>query len=617
MKIVAASRKPARDREARRRGETTYSLLKSAAASNPHGGAITFLPSIDGTPIRLTHSELMSRLHRVARLFKSLGVTREECITVLAPPLADAFVAFWAAQAVAIAQPLNTMLRASDIAGLMRAARSRILVTAGPSSGAELWDKALEARRLVPGLRAVVALGDIDPGHDAVHMASRLPEDGSDLNAAPEPEDLAVIFSTGGTTGAPKLARLSHANQAFSARALANAWGFDSSTRFVNGLPLFHVGGSLLFALTPLAAGGEMLIPTAAGLRDPKVIAGHWRMVEMYKPTVIGGIPTSLSALLNVPLAGADISSVRLCATGGALLSVSLSNAFTGKFGIPIRQLYGMTESSGLIAAGRVDDHVPNGMVGPKVPGVEVAARRLLAADAIGEELAPGKSGILVARGPNLFDGYVDKNRTALTEDGWLITGDVGTVDSAGWIRVTGRAKDVIIRSGHNIDPQVIEEAAASHPQVVTSAAVGRPDSYAGEVPMLYVVLRDKALDVIGDLRAHLDRTVPEAPANPKTIVVLDALPMTAVGKIDKNALSRDASRRAATDALTQIPGISAWPVEITTTSTTGSRILVEVCFVAPIEMYTQLSTAVHSYLSGYPFDVLVSFRENPSNSCA
>ena len=134
---------------------------------------------------------------------------------------------------------------------------------------------------------------------------------------------------------------------------------------------------------------------------------------------------------------------------------------------------------------------------------------------------------------------------------------------------------------------------------------------------MLYVVLRDKALDVIGDLRAHLDRTVPEAPANPKTIVVLDALPMTAVGKIDKNALSRDASRRAATDALTQIPGISTWPVEITTSSTTGGRILVEVCFVAPIEMYTQLSTAVHSYLSGYPFDLLVSFRESPSDSRA
>jgi fatty-acyl-CoA synthase len=149
------------------------------------------------------------------------------------------------------------------------------------------------------------------------------------------------------------------------------------------------------------------------------------------------------------------------------------------------------------------------------------------------------------------------RDSPAFTEDGWLITGDLGSVGADGLVRISGRAKDLIIRSGHNIDPTVIEDAAACHPQVVTSAAVGRPDAYAGEIPTLYVVLREKSPEILADLHEHMRRTVPEPPARPKSIVPLPALPMTAAGKIDKPALRRDSAVRVAKDILDASPAFA------------------------------------------------------------
>jgi fatty-acyl-CoA synthase len=590
---------------------SVYRLLVDSAARAQEATAITFLPSMESDPIRLTHGAFLARLHRVARLFRELGVARGDVVTLLAPSIPDAVVALWAAETVAIAHPVNTLLRASEIAALMRAAGTRVLVALGPQAGSDLWEKAMAAAEATPSLRAVVALGDADPGVDYVHLASRLPCEDGPLDNPPAPGDIAALFHTGGTSGAPKLARHTHANQAFVARSLAVALDYNSDTRVVNGMPLFHVAGAIDCCLSPLAAGGEVLLPTAAGLRNPEVVTGHWRMVERFRPTIIGGIPTSLVALLNVPTNGADLSSVRFCFTGGAMLPAALSEQLTKHTGVPVHQIYGMTECAGLITVVGAHAAPIAGTVGYAPSGVEISARRALADGKLGQCVPRGDSGVLVVRGPNVFPGYLGNIPAPFTEDGWLITGDLGSVGSDGIVRVTGRAKDLIIRGGHNIDPVVIEDAAAIHPQVVTSAAVGRPDVYAGEIPTLYVVLRDSKPEILADLHAHMRRTVPEPPARPNLIVPLPALPITAAGKVDKPALRRDAAARMVKELIGTLPAFAGRDVEITAHDGPSGRLVVTVTLAEETDNSEELKSLADRLLSGFNFDHEVVFRND------
>jgi fatty-acyl-CoA synthase len=589
---------------------TVYSLLADAAARAPQATAITFLPSMESEPIRLTYGAFLSRLHRMARLFRGLGVARGDVVSLLVPHVPDAMVALWAAEAVGIAHPVNTLLRAQDIGAIMRAAGSRVLVALGPQAGSDLWDKAVAAARQTPDLRAVVALGEADPGSRYVHLASQLPSEDGPLDDLPAPNDIAALFHTGGTSGTPKLARHTHANQVFVARTLAAALELNAATRIVCGAPLFHVAGSIACSLSPLAAGSEVLIPTAAGLRNPEVVAGHWRMVERFRPTIIGGIPTSLVALLEVPTDGADLSSVRFCFTGGALLPPVVGEAFRSRFGIHVRQAYGMTETASLISVVAAHEVPIPGAAGHAPLGVEIEVRRLLVDGTLGECVPPGESGVLVVRGPNIFPGYLGDTPAPFTKDGWLITGDLGSVATDGLVRISGRAKDLIIRSGHNIDPAVIEDAAASHPQVVTSAAVGRPDVYAGEIPTLYVVLRENSPDVLADLHEHMRRTVPEPPARPKSIVPLPMLPMTGAGKIDKPALRRDAAARVAKEMLDASPVFAASAIDITAHHGPGGRMVVTVTVADGAASSEDLGAAADRLLSGFQFDHRILFRK-------
>jgi fatty-acyl-CoA synthase len=198
---------------------SVYSLLVTAALRAPEATAITFLPSMESEPIRLTHGAFLARLHRVARLFRELGVARGDVVTLLAPSIPDTVVALWAAEAVGVAHPVNILLQATDIAAMMRAAGSRVLVSLGSQAGSDLWDKAVAAAKATPGLRTIVALGDADPGPGCVHLMSRLPRDDGPLDDPPAPGNVAALFHTGGTSGAPKLARHTHASQAFVARS--------------------------------------------------------------------------------------------------------------------------------------------------------------------------------------------------------------------------------------------------------------------------------------------------------------------------------------------------------------------------------------------------------------
>jgi len=316
--------------------------------------------------------------------------------------------------------------------------------------------------------------------------------------------------------------------------------GFRSSDVTINGYPLFHVAGVLPGALCSLAIGMHVIIPTAALFRNREVVKNYWRLAEYHRCTLMSGVPTVLAALAGVPLNGADISRIRAVRTGAAPLPPELAQRFEQTFGLHINESLGMTETAGLSTVAPPGGNAPAGCVGWPLPHAQVRIVGLNSnGQATGQDLPAGEKGMVLYQGPNLFSGYLDAAETArsFTPDGWLITGDVGFIDEQGRLHLSGRAKDLIIRGGHNIDPKVIEDALGSHPAVDLCAAVGAPDAYAGELPVAFVTLKTGAHVSEDELLAFTVSRVDEAPAKPKSVTVLAHMPVTNVGKIYKPTL--------------------------------------------------------------------------------
>ncbi|HEY9269551.1 AMP-binding protein, partial [Achromobacter sp.] len=354
--------------------------------------------------------------------------------------------------------------------------------------------------------------------------------------------DVAAYFHTGGTTGAPKLAVHTHANQVFSAWAAVQLQNAGPDDVVINGYPLFHVAGVLPASLAALSAGVETVIPTTLLLRNRDVLRNYWRLVEHHRATSLQGVPTILAALAEVPLAGADISSLRYCRTGAAPLPAELAARFKRLFGLHVNESLGMTEMAGISTISPPGCEFPVGCVGFPLPYVQVRIVGLdLPAGTPARDLPAGTAGMVLFKAPNVIPSFLDPEDTAraFTEDGWLISGDVGYMDDAGRLHLQGRAKDLIIRSGHNIDPKTIEDALASHPAVQLCATVGAPDAYAGELPIAFVTLAEGAEVQEAELLAYAAEHVDESPARPKRVIVLDSMPMTNVGKIYKPDLRR------------------------------------------------------------------------------
>jgi len=524
---------------------SVYELLQRHAAEHPDWPAIVFMATgdPDGPSVTLSYGDLFRQVTQSANLFEALSGGQPPVVASMLPVLPQAHVALWGGAAAGVAMPLNFLLGTKDLAGLLNAAKATVLVALGPHPGLDIWEKALAVREQVPTLRAILQVGgEVDgslegvQGYDAAVAAQRGDRLLSGRSFALD--DIAAYFHTGGTTGLPKLARHANGNHLAMAFAVGRSWGFRPQEGVMNGLPIFHVGGALDLGLAVLGAGGFTLLVTPAGLRNPQVVQNVWRIAEKFRLGVVGGVPTSILSMLQVPVGDADISSVKIAITGGSPLPPEPTRAFEETFGLTLHEVYGMTETCGNAAVTPRESRRVQGSAGLRTPYTEVRVVRVQDDGSFGPDCAPGEPGVILLRGPTVTPGYTDPrlNEGVLLDGGWLVTGDLGRLEGDR-LFITGRAKDLIIRSGHNLDPALIEEAIEDHPAVLHTAAVGLPDEYAGELPMLFVELAPGAAATPEELLAWVEERIAERPAMPKEIRIVQQMPLTAVGKIFKPAL--------------------------------------------------------------------------------
>ena len=517
---------------------STYGLIAQAAQRFGDRTAFVYLPDgeLETLPRVVRYGELLANIHRAANLFRSLGVGRDDSVAILAPNVPQTHYALWGAQLAGRACPINFMLQPDHIAALLDASNAKVVVTLGKNAELDIWS----ALQKVPGLdrRPVLRIDMDTPSPDS--FDERLAQQADTLQFDPQltPGRVAALFHTGGTTGAPKLVQHTHGNEAHTSWFAHRFYGFDERTVEINGFPLFHVAGAFVYGLSLMAVGGAQVLPTVSGMRNPAFLRNYWKFCERERVTALACVPTILVGLCSLKV-DADISSVRVAYTGGSPLPTELAARFENALGIPVRNILGMTECAGLVAIEPAGAPRVPGSAGLRLPYTDV--RVVPWRDGIAqleEQCAAGETGVIVLRGPHVSPGYTDPARNVgMFEAGWLVSGDLGHIDAQGYVHVTGRAKDLIIRGSHNIDPGLVEDAFLAHPAVAMCAVVGEPDAHAGEVPAAFVTLKPGASVSAAELLAAIAPTVYERPAVPKRVVLMDALPLTAIGKVYKPAL--------------------------------------------------------------------------------
>ncbi|MFG0421213.1 acyl-CoA synthetase [Pseudomonas sp. zjy_8] len=546
---------------------STFELIRRTASARPDAPALSFILQGSGeeTPLRLSYAELLGKLTQTANAFHRLGLRPGKAVSFLLPNLPQTHYTIWGGEAAGIVNAINPLLDPEHIAELIHASDSELLVTLAPFPGTDLWDKVQALRGQLPELKAILCVDMAnllpEPQRSALkaqrgawpegvldfdETIAACPNDHLESGRVIAADDVASYFHTGGTTGTPKLAPHSHGNE------VAMAYSMNLVTRFgpgdvtLCGLPLFHVNGVVVTGLAAFIGGAEVLLATPQGYRNTTLIGNFWKVIERHRVSFFSGVPTIYAGLLQVPSEGHDLSSLKYALCGAAPMPVELIRQFEAKTGLTLIEGYGLTEGTcGSCANPPAGERRP-GSIGLRMPYCEVSIKVLDDQGRYLRDAAQNEIGNLCIRGATVFKGYLQTSKNAgIWVDGdWFNTGDLGRVDADGYIWLTGRSKDLIIRGGHNIDPQMIEEALHKHPAVAMAAAVGKPDEKAGELPVVYVQLKPGNQASEAELLEHAAAHIPERAAIPKNAWIVDAIPLTAVGKTFKPALRFDAIAR-------------------------------------------------------------------------
>ncbi len=530
-----------------------YEILVKGSEIAPDKIALNFLLSGDlyEEPVQVSYRDLIGRIRQCAGLFNDMGIGPSDVVTYLLPNIPQTHYVLWGAETAGIVNPINPLLEPATIRDICTAARTKVLVALGEVPGSEIWQKVDSIRKEIPTLEHVVrVMGPSDEKEGITSLDEKMdayPADKLGFARHIGPDEISSLYHTGGTTGTPKLAMRTHFNEVHMAWAIRVMGGIGLEDTLLCGLPLFHVNGTIVTGLAPFSSGGQIVLLSPMGYRDPSIMKNFYKIVERYRATTFSSVPTILSVLLETPKGDSDISSLRYAVCGAAPLSVELFRRFEEHTGMKILEGYGLTEGAAASAINPKDGERKVGSIGIRMPFQEAKVVLVDEEGAYQREARTGESGSIVIRGPNVFKEYVEEahNEGIWIEGGWLNTGDLGRMDEDGYFWLTGRKKELIIRGGHNIDPATIEEPLYQMPDITLAAAVGRPDPYAGEVPVAYVEIREGSTASPEEILEFARGRIGERAAVPKEIYVMDEIPLTPVGKIFKPSLRWDATRRA------------------------------------------------------------------------
>ena len=529
-------------------------LIARGPLANPNADAVIYLRApLDPNPVVVSNDHLMGCVKAAENYFRAQGIGKDDAVAILLPICPAAIAAIWGAAACGVAEPLNLLFTREAIIAQLNAVKAKLLLAPPPGMPGGLYEKIDGLQRDVPSLKRIVITpldGTIAFDGEVLKPDSAWREDYGKPRDASEADRVAVMLPTGGTTGHPKVACLTNRAMVASSVSSRIALDYRKGDRAMISLPLFHVGGLFVGVGGCLSAGTTVVIPGPAGARDPALVTNFWRIIEKYRLTHAGNVPTTLGALADIAVGDCDISSLRVTPTGASICPPEIERRYLARWGgACVQQVYGMTELSGAITHDFAGVKPRPESAGTRNPMVELA---ILAGGQLHTGPWPSPVGELLTRGPQVFPGYVDKKQTEEAfHQGWLRTGDICQIDADGFVYIMGRAKDVIIRGGHNIDPRAIEDAALEFPGVALAAAVGRPDAYAGEVPMLFVSAQPGVSIDAQALAAFVQERIIEPPARPKAVAIIAEMPVTAIGKIFKPKLREIAAGEAARALLT------------------------------------------------------------------
>lgn len=505
--------------------ETTVGdALRAAANENPDKAGLVAAAPESGSRRRWRYGQMLEEAECAARAL--LGrFDPGERVAVWAHNIPEWVILQMAAGlAGLVLVPLNPSYRPAELSYALRQSQAAGVVYVPEYRESPLADWVALAKADIPTLRSAISFSEWEDFCASGSPQQRLP------NVAPA--DPAQIQYTSGTTGAPKGAILHHRGITNNGRFVASSLGLQPDGAFLNPLPLFHVAGCVVGVLGALASRATLVLPT---MFEPGLVLD---MCETEGATVMGGVPTVLIAMMEHPdFANRDLSSLKTIGAGGATVPAALVRHIEATLGVEFSVLYGQTEASCSIMKTRPDDSPEDKAetVGLPLPQTEV---KIIDPDT-GAIVAPGVAGEICTRGYAVMHSYHDMpEATAATidKDGWLHTGDLGSMDERGYCRIVGRIKDMIIRGGENIYPREIEEVLFTHAGVADVAVVGIPDEKWGEQVAAFV-RRPANIQADEEELHKFVRAQLASHKTPKYWVFVDKFPTTASGKIQKFVL--------------------------------------------------------------------------------
>jgi fatty-acyl-CoA synthase len=552
-----------------------------------HGGRPAMSYQITSGPkdkaITLTWNDLHARVTQAANLFRNLGIGPTDVVAYVLPNSIETAVVLLGGAVAGIVNPVNPLLDAEQIASILRETNAKVVVTLKAFPKTDVPQKVAKALTMAPGVHTVLEVDLVHylappkswivrlirPKNPVLHSARVM-----DFAAAcagqpktlafedPADDRVASYFHTGGTTGMPKVAQHKASGMIYQGW-LGSKLIFRETDVVMCPLPLFHVFAAYPIMMSMIASGAHAVFPTPAGYRGEGVFDNFWKLTERWGVTYMITVPTALAALMQRPV-NADVSTLRGAFSGSAPLPIELYNRFKQATGVEIIEGYGLTEATCLVSCNPPDGERRIGSVGLVFPHTSV--RILMVQGNTWRDCAVDEVGEICVANPGVSAGATyteaDKNRDLYADERWLRTGDLGRLDADGYLYITGRAKDLIIRGGHNIDPAMIEEALMGHKAVAMVGAIGQPDAHSGELPAAYVELVKDATVTSAELLEFAAAHITERAAVPKFIDILPELPKTAVGKVFKPDLRRLAITRVY-DADLAAAGIKATVTEV------------------------------------------------------